>query len=243
LRFWGYFTLFYLFFVLRSTPITGQGYYMVIDVLPFMAVGLAAALLKGGKLAFTLFQSEADVLLDRLSRLVPARFRTGSLLRTYARTLLASVPVVLIFVLPVVGTLLDSLYSMTWGFLDQPLGLTASVGDAESVIAYINAQIQPTDVVLASPQIGWAIHGSAADFQQSAAYEHQKTIHFPTNVPHERFIFDPSLSNAKYVIVDNLWRDWAAEKIPAVKDMVEQVQHWPIAMELGEYRVYRNPQK
>jgi hypothetical protein len=236
-RYWGYFALFYLFFVLRSTQLAGQGFYMVIDALPVLAIGLAAAIFKAGRVVFSIFTGDADLLLTRLGRLAP------EYLRTYLKLALASVLILLIFVFPLAGAFLDTMYAVAWGFLKLPVGLTRNVQDAESVITYLNQHIRPGDVVLASPQIGWAIRGSVADFQQAAAYAHEKTIHFPPNVPRERFIFDPSVNNARYVVVDDLWRDWAVRWMPAVKAMVEQVEQWPLELEHGEYQVYRNPQK
>lgn len=238
LRYWGYFALFYLFFVLRSTPVAGLGYYMIIDVLPILAIGLAAGLLRGARLAFGIFSSDIDGLLARLGQWLSPH------MRRYLSMSSAGVLIALIFAFPLLGTGVDTLRSVFWGFHDlPPAGITQNVSDAENVISYINQRLQPDEVILASPQIAWAIRGSVADFQQTGAYLQQKTENFPANVPPQRFVFTPTLDNAKYVIVDNLWRDWAAVKMPAAAALIEQIQHWPLELELGEYRVYRNPQK
>jgi hypothetical protein len=43
------------------------------------------------------------------------------------------------------------------------------------------------------------------------------------------------------VVVDNLWRNWAAVNIPAAAEMLRQVQAWPLVLKAGEIEVYRNP--
>jgi hypothetical protein len=117
------------------------------------------------------------------------------------------------------------------------------VEDTGALIAFLNESIEHDDIVLASPQIGWALDARVADFQQSVAYVGGDTIHFPDNVPRSRFLYDVSLDNADYVVIDDLWRDWAAKNIEAVKEMIETIQTWPVIYESGEYQVYENPEK
>jgi len=66
-------------------------------------------------------------------------------------------------------------------------------------------------------------------------------LHFPANIPRERFIIDPSLEHARYVVIDRIWRNWAALALPDVAKMITQVEGWPLVMKDGEFEVYRNP--
>jgi hypothetical protein len=144
---------------------------------------------------------------------------------------------------PLLGVLGEDFLSVSLILLNQPDGVTRSVEDAGHLIAFLNQLIARDDVVLASPQIGWALNARVADFQQSVAYVGGNTIHFPNNVPRNRFLYDISLDNADYVVVDDLWREWAAKNIGAVKDMMEMIESWPVIYQAGEYQVYENPEK
>jgi hypothetical protein len=66
-------------------------------------------------------------------------------------------------------------------------------------------------------------------------------VHFPADVPADRFAFDPRYRSARFVVVDNLWRNWGAVHIPGVLRMLREVETWPLAFEAGAVQVYRNP--
>jgi hypothetical protein len=97
------------------------------------------------------------------------------------------------------------------------------------------------DVVIASPGLAWLLRANTADFQMSIAFTGQCTPHLPPDIPPERFAFDPRFSQARFVVVDNLWRNWAVFTVPGVADMLEQVTTWPLAFQAGEIEVYCNP--
>jgi hypothetical protein len=115
------------------------------------------------------------------------------------------------------------------------------VSHAEQVIDYLNARTSPQDVVLASPHVVWALDSRATDFQQALAYQGIEAMHMPGNLPQERFVFACGLADARYVVVDRLWRTWASAAMPEVAQMVATVETWPLEYRLGEFEVYRNP--
>jgi hypothetical protein len=86
-----------------------------------------------------------------------------------------------------------------------------------------------------------AVPGNVADFQMAAAAAGQSTVHIPDDLPPNRFAFDPRVPQARFVVVDNLWRNWAAVNIPAAAEMIRQVQAWPLVLKAGEIEVHRNP--
>jgi hypothetical protein len=54
--------------------------------------------------------------------------------------------------------------------------------------------------------------------------------------------FDPDYHHARYVVIDNLWRNWGVVHIPGLSDMVNDVQNmWPQVFALGQFAVYANP--
>ena len=113
--------------------------------------------------------------------------------------------------------------------------------DATAATDFVNRQIDPDDVVITSPGLAWLIDGQVADFQMALAAEGVATPHLPADLPKDRFVFNPSFSNADYVIVDNLWRNWALFHLPELNQRVEELQKWPIVYESGEITVYQAP--
>jgi len=75
----------------------------------------------------------------------------------------------------------------------------------------------------------------------AAAAAGQSTVQIPDDLPPNRFAFDPRVPQARFVVVDNLWRNWAAVNIPAAAEMLRQVQAWPLVLKAGEIEVHRNP--
>jgi hypothetical protein len=69
----------------------------------------------------------------------------------------------------------------------------------------------------------------------------QETALLPGNIPADLFAFDPRYTQARFVVVNNLWRNWGMWEIVGVSDMLHQVQAWPLVFEAGEIEVYANP--
>lgn len=68
------------------------------------------------------------------------------------------------------------------------------------------------------------------------------TPHLPGDLPRDRWAYDPRLNEALYVVVDNLWRNWAISDVPGVAEMLQTVQGWEAVFQSGEIVVYRNPE-
>jgi len=99
------------------------------------------------------------------------------------------------------------------------------------------------DLVIASPALAWAIESNAADFQQSLAFLGKKTQHFPDDIPRSRFAFNASYLNAKFVILDPIWWNWAVPNMEEVEKMVDVVTQWELVYQSGDVSVYKNPIK
>jgi 4-amino-4-deoxy-L-arabinose transferase-like glycosyltransferase len=229
-----------LFSVARVATLDSLGFYRLIPLFPFVALGIAVLLVRGLPVVLRLVIGDVQTLFLRLG------WHAGVKLdgRLHQRALGLSVSLILFFTLlsPFLATMVLDVY---WAATRFPSGFSWAVAqepsDAQQAIDYVNSHTMPTDVVLASPYVAWALDGSAADFQQALAYQGIATAHLPGNIPRERFLFDCSLSNARYVVLDELWRTWASEAMPEVKDMVSIVETWPLEMRFGEFEIYRNP--
>jgi hypothetical protein len=242
-RFFSYLFLFLLFFVLRSTPVTGQGFYLLLPLLPLVSFGFAVFVERAFRFAFALFEADFEALWQQLGKRWFKRPGFEPCWRLRLKAIIVSLLLVFVVLTPLFGVLGEDLFSVYWLLLNQPDGVTQSVDDAEALIAFMNQHISHDDIVLASPQIGWALDARVADFQQSVAFVGGQTVHFPDNVPRSRFLYDISLDNAHYVVIDELWRTWAAENMEAVKEMIETVQTWPVIYEAGEFQVHENPER
>ncbi|RLD11534.1 MAG: hypothetical protein DRI56_00965 [Chloroflexota bacterium] len=75
------------------------------------------------------------------------------------------------------------------------------------------------------------------------AAEGKATKHFPADIPLERFAFDPRYTQARYVVIDPVWRNWAAANMPEVEAMIADVKKWTLVFQSGEIDVYENPVK
>ena len=109
---------------------------------------------------------------------------------------------------------------------------------AERVAAWLVERVQADEVVLASPTVAWALPGQVADFQMMVAVEGVATPHFPADIPPSRFAFVPRYEAACWLVVDDLWRRWAAVHVPGVAEVLAAVAGEGV-YEVGEVVVYR----
>ncbi|MFN8598493.1 MAG: glycosyltransferase family 39 protein [Anaerolineae bacterium] len=112
---------------------------------------------------------------------------------------------------------------------------------AQSAADFVNAHVTDTDLVIASPALAWQIRSNVADFQMPLAYRGQATPHLPADVPTDRWAYEPRYQQARFVIVDNLWRNWAVPDVAGVREMLTNVEQWPSVYRVGDVVVYQNP--
>jgi hypothetical protein len=115
--------------------------------------------------------------------------------------------------------------------------------DAARAAAYLNDVADADDVVIASPGVAWSITARTADMQMPIAYRGTATPHLPANLPSNRWAFSPDYNAARFVVIDNLWRNWAMPNIPGVAEMVRDVAEWPLVFHAGEIVIYQNPER
>jgi hypothetical protein len=225
-----------LFNVMRAFPGSGDlNFHRYLEVLPFIALGSAQFLERAWRYMIATLSTDLALIERRFARSGHGAIDQG----------LIGAVVCLLVVAPLVWTMGWDYYLYSTPESARPTRLDAVlVTKPENAIAvtdFVNSSTRPGDVVLASPTVAWRISGDAADFEQALAFEGLTTANYGTGLPRDRFVFDPSFENAKFVIVDNLWRGWASSYMPPLKGYIARVETWPLAMERGEFDVYRNP--
>ncbi|MBI5304322.1 MAG: glycosyltransferase family 39 protein [Chloroflexi bacterium] len=226
-----------LFFVLRFSAIAELGFYRILGLVPFMALGIVVLLWRAVPRVAQMVAADVDTLLSnwewlrRHTRVV----RTTKLLSVSIFVWLVVIDVlffdgVAVFLrTPIVApTRIDSV-------------LAVPLPDALAAIDFVNAHARPEDVVIASPQIGWALRARVADFQQTLSYQGFPTDNYPTPIEPARFVFDPTPANARFAVVDPMWEIWATEKITATTSLLNGFANWDVAFRAGHFTVYRNP--
>jgi hypothetical protein len=205
----------------RTFPLYSLSRYYLIPLLPFVALGMAALVRYGVPAIFTLTSD------------LPGQWRwPGYALAALLAALLLS---------PLLSTTGLLMQQVQTGFVTPIDPFLLNPHDSRLAADYVNAHSAPTDLVIASPGLAWRIQARTADFQMAVAAAGQDTPHVPGDLPPDRWVYDPRLEEARYVVVDNLWRSWAASDVPGVAEMMETVTGWEVAFQSGEIIVYRSP--
>lgn len=219
----------------RSVALYSLSAYYMIPLMPFVALGVAALLRYGVPRLWGIIHD--GVAAAAYVREVPAnagRWLAGSA---------AALVLLLVVISPLVTSLALTLENVRGRYATAIDPFLINAEDARSVAAYVNARVAPDDLVIITPPVGWQINARIADFQMSVAYHGEDTPHLPGSTPHERYLFDPTYTRARYVIVDNLWRNWGAVIIPGGLRMLLDVETWPLVYASGSIQVFENPQQ
>ena len=135
-----------------------------------------------------------------------------------------------------------TVYEVTNGLETEIDKVLLDPDDARAVARIANEMAAPDDVLIVSPTMGWLLDAHVADFQMAVTALGKKTEHLPGDIPADRYLFDARYTAANYVIVDNLWRNWAADNMEEVGAMMDDVEaNWPAVFTAGDIVLYRNP--
>jgi 4-amino-4-deoxy-L-arabinose transferase-like glycosyltransferase len=224
----------------RTVILGSAGYYYFIPLMPFIALGVAALVNYGTPYVFEFVHMG-------LKRLFAALNLPQSPISRWFQTRLIAIGtasfIFYLFIAPLVAITFFHIASyIPTRFPTMIDSYLLNPSHAQGAIDYVNRAIQQDDVVIASPGLAWAINGDVADFQMSIAYQGIATEHLPNNIPSDRWVFDPTYTRARFVIIDNLWLNWAVNEMDEVRTMVEDVTlRWQLAFEAGAIKVYENP--
>ena len=209
------------------------GYRYLIPLLPFVAIGLAQVI-------ESIVPPVIQTIRNGLQALLYSWHwpRRGQALLL---TLLGSLSLFVLVISPLLIAVVLLANQITTGLRTPVDDVLIDPLAARAASQFINRESSTEDVVIASPALAWLLHAQVADFQIALAAEGKSTAHFPTDVPADRFAFDPRYTHAKFVVIDRVWRNWAALAMPEVATMMSEVVKWPLAFQAGEIDVYRNP--
>jgi hypothetical protein len=219
-------TLFFLLFPLiligRTAALHGLSSYYLIPVQPLIAWGMA----------HLLHQSR-----PRLKQTVAEGIATPSLLSPLSSLLLL--------------TLLSAPFLITTQTLHQQIQsqftlpidpFLTNPDDARKTAEFLTPHLTPDDIIIASPTIAWLLPAPTADFQLTVAVSGQATPHLPANIPPDRYAFNPHYHNARFVVIDNLWRNWGIPNVSTLAAITQEIEtSWPLIYHSGEIAVYANP--
>lgn len=188
----------------------------MIPLMPFAAIGTAALLRYG----------------------IPVLFERSALFPYFGRWVALGL-VALVIASPLWVTAVHMVNNVRTQYQTVVDPFLVPAADIQAAVDYVNRALQPDELVIATPVGAWMVNGRAADFQMSTAWEGWDTVHVPGDLPRSRYVFSPDYQQARYVIVDNTWRNWGAIHIPFAAQMLEDVrQNWNVAFESGSVRVY-----
>ena len=228
-----------IFAILRTASVTGLGYYYVIPFMSFVALGIAALVRYGLPKVYEFVVAASGAyfrMVIPLDRLSARRERVAQIVNWGT-----GLVVVAFVMLPVFFYLFLSATQTQFGFHSALDPYLIDPGTAQEVADFVNRQVSPTDLVISSPTTAWLFQSRVADFQLVLASRGVRTLHYPPDIPPERFAFEVDPDNASFVVIDNLSRNWTAQNIPEVAALIAEIEQWPLVKVAGEIQVYQNP--
>jgi hypothetical protein len=228
----------YTLLIVRLIAADGVGGYYLIPIWPLVALGVALCLYYGAHPAYAVLRDTLGACAARV-RAVP--------LPAWAVPVGARVALAALMVGPCVALTTTHWNALADGWPTDRPELFLVPSDARAVIDYLHAQARPTDLVIASPSLTWALNTRTADFQIAAAYAGIRTIHWPPDLPRARFLYPAGYADARFVVIDPLWRTWAADNVTPATDgqpnamrvqMAQIEATWTRVFAAGEIVVY-----
>lgn len=220
--------------ITRTNSISQLGWYYLILLFPFYAIG-------AGLLATLFLQAVIRFSHDTLSAIL-SKFGRGD--SPPAPKLFHAAWdmgfIVLLILAPILMGMGTTIHLLSKGGSEGDLiNVTLDYEQARSTAEYINTHSTANDISLASPAIAWALKGNVTDYQISLAYQGYKTPHFPGDISKDRFRFDPTYTNATYIVVDNIWMNWAENSMPELAAIREYAERSQMVYQTRDIAVYR----
>jgi len=119
--------------------------------------------------------------------------------------------------------------------------LPRSTTDATAMAGWLNRRLRPTDLVLAMPQVSWALHARTAELLQAVAYGGQASAFYPAGIARRRWRYPAGLDAARFLVVDAFTHAWIAQNAPERALVARAAREWPCVYAHGEYTIYENP--
>jgi len=103
----------------------------------------------------------------------------------------------------------------------------------------INSRVIPEDVVITDSHLGRFINSRTSVLLQSIAFQGRQIAYMAPDYGKERFEFDPSHGNARFMVITPEVAEWLSEDD---EEMFLDIQKWP-THSVGGYIIYENPTK
>jgi len=222
-----------LIILARTLPVGLLGRHYLIPSYPIYAIGLGLLVFHFSKAAFHLSQQVFDQVMARVRICLPHiahRFVLPGIKLTFV-ILLVIAPIVFL----VYTTHLQILENNYTTDIDPIL---ADPAEARTIIGFLSENTNPDDLVIASPTIAWALPGNPTDYHISLAYMNLSTTFFSNDLPQDRFRFDPSYQNAKFIIIDNLWLNWGEPNLEDLAGIRHFAEQYPVTFKTEHITIY-----
>lgn len=222
----------------RTVSLNGLGFYYISPLLPFIALGMAYLVYAAIPVILDTFSKSISWVYEAFGNItikVPGRFLS------FGTKLVSSLGIFLFILGPMIFITAFQVFQVATAITTPIDWALENPTDAQAVSNFINQHTTPNDLIICSPTLAWMFDTRVSDYQVTLAYSGVTTEHLPGDIPKERFAFDPSLTQAKFVIIDNNWRNWAALEMSEVAEMIFTVQTWQQVYQSGTISVYLNP--
>ncbi len=224
----------------RTVGLSHLSFYYFIPVLPLLVLGTAALIVRGVPFLTATVSSGLRAVFSSWNW-----WPEGPRWRWLENRAVSIGTMLVVYMVAVHSFLFFSvvtIYEVTNGLETEIDEVLLDPDDARAVARIANEMAAPDDVLIVSPTMGWLLDAHVADFQMAVTALGKKTEHLPGDIPADRYLFDARYTTANYVIVDNLWRNWAADNMEEVGAMMDDVEaNWPAVFTAGDIVLYRNP--
>lgn len=217
-----------------STGITWLGEYQLIPLFPFIGIGLGCVLLLTLRKMHEFCQRIASSIQTRYAAVTRGKGKKAVFWIVEILMFLA------LIIVPVVGhVIITQLKIRDNEYVTSMDDYMLNTNEARQVVNYLNGNASPDDLVLASPALAWAIDKNTTDYLISLADDGKKTDFFPEGIPAERLAFPVEYTNAEYIVIDNIWRNWGEEFAPDLIEIREFAETGSIVFQTEHIAVYK----
>jgi 4-amino-4-deoxy-L-arabinose transferase-like glycosyltransferase len=218
--------------------------HYLLPVWPLIMIGLGSFLEKSISFIYSLVRSSISNLLKKMQRLdINEKFRNSltQISSTLVVFFIVFLPITWMIILSF-GNFILSPVSTSLGLVENPFSAGfISADQAEAIANEISPTLNQDDFVIAPSVISWMLPSNAADARTVVVYEYGGATLGMGNFDKDRFTVNSSSSNAKYAVVDDIWREWMVNMAPEISMLMDEVQTWPLVMERGSLQLFCNP--
>jgi hypothetical protein len=117
-----------------------------------------------------------------------------------------------------------------------------NVADVKAASNFINENTEKDELVIAPDQFAPMIQAKMANFFQATAFDGiENDIYSPRFIDKRRFLFNASLKDSKYLILEEESLVKWGNDVPTLRPSIEDVFQWPIVFSSKNYEIRENP--